>query len=136
MLLPFIELIPQRDKGDCGIAALAMFLGKSYEDVFAKAITKCHPKPHVTGMYTRQLKDVAKRLGVTLSLKRSWDLETDCGLLSVEKIDKKDDEFPQHILLLRFGLLFDTDTTVWEPDAYFAVNSYRPISLLVGPEEN
>lgn len=131
MSLPFVELVPQQERADCGIAALAMLLGKRYLDVYAAAVTKAYPHPHTTGMYTRQLQQVAARFGVTLALRRTWDLENDCGLLTVEKIDRQPDEYAQHLVLLKFGLVFDTDMTVWEPADYFEMQGFRPVSILV-----
>ena len=138
MALPFVTLVIQRQHGDCGLAALAMLLGLSYEDVLAAAVTRRRPKPHVGGMYTREVTFLARRLGTPLAFTRTWDLETDCGLLTVEKTKiTAADTFTQHLVLLKFGLVFDTDGTVWEPETYFAQHDFRPVSLLVekGTEE-
>lgn len=129
-MLPMVGLVLQRGVADCGIAALAMYLGLSYEDVFAAVVTKAKPKPHQGGMTCRQVQSAACRFGVRLLLRRSWDLETSCGLLTVDKIEPKPDEFSQHLVLLRFGLIFDTDATVWEPETYFAQHRFKPVSLL------
>jgi hypothetical protein len=131
MSLPFVNLVIQRGKADCGIASLAMLLGLQYEDVFAVAITKKYPSPHHRGMYSRQIIATAKRLGTTLTLRRTWDLESSCGLLTVEKTDKQPDEFAQHLVLLKFGLIFDTDGIVWECDDYFRQLGFRPVSIFV-----
>ncbi len=131
MSLPFVELVIQRGKGDCGIAALAMLLGRPYEDVFAAAITRTCQKPHHSGMLTRQIQAAAARLGIVLILRRSWDLESSAGLLTVEQTEPKPDEFTQHLVLLKFGLIFDTDGTVWEPETFFEQQKFRPVSLLV-----
>lgn len=136
MSLPFVELVPQQEKGDCAIAALAMLLGKRYLDVYAAAVTKAFPRPHSSGMYTRQLIQLAQRFDVRLLFTRSWDMENDCGLLTVEKINKQPDEFAQHLVLLKFGLIFDTDLTVWEPEDYFRMQGFRPVSLLVEEEQS
>jgi hypothetical protein len=133
--LPFVKIELQQGVADCGITALAMLLGRSYLDVLTAAITKKHPRPHQAGMHTRQVQAVAKRLGVSLVLRRSWDLEASCGLLSVEKMGAKPDEFNFHMVLLKFGLIFDTDGTVWEPDDYFQTEKFRPVSLLVEQED-
>jgi len=136
MALPFVTLVLQRQSGDCGLAALAMLLGCSYEDVLAAAVTRRRPKPHVGGMYTREVTYLARKLGTPLVFKRTWDFESDCGLLTVEKIKvATTDEYRQHLVLLKFGLLFDTDGTVWEPETYFAQHDFRPVSLLVIKEE-
>lgn len=131
MSFPFVQVVPQQEHADCGIAALAMLLNKRYLDVYSAAVTKRFPKPHDSGMYTRQLQQLARRFGVSLVLRRSWDLENDCGLLTVERTEKKPDEFVQHLVLLKFGLIFDTDLTVWEPESYFDMQGFRPVSILV-----
>lgn len=130
MSLPFVELVLQRSKGDCGVAALAMLLGRTYEDVLSAAVTKRNAKPHVGGMFTRQLQRIARRLDARLLLRRAWDLEVSCGLLTVERTEKLPDEFQQHLVLLKFGLVFDTDGSVWEPETYFAQHGFKPVSLL------
>lgn len=129
-------MVLQQGKADCGIAALAMFVGKSYADVFAAAVTRRFPKPHVSGMYTRQIIELAWRLGVALVLRRAWDLENDCGLLTVEKLNPTEDDFKQHLVLLKFGLVFDTDGTVWAPEDYFELQGFRPVSILVEEGES
>lgn len=134
MSLPFVNLQIQRGRGDCGIAALAMLLGRSYEDVFAAAVTRKYRNPHESGMYSAQIVKAAKRLGTTLTLRRTWDLESSCGLLTVDKINKQPDDYPQHLVLLKFGLIFDTDGTVWEPELYFEQNGFRPVSIFVEEE--
>lgn len=131
MSLPFVELILQRSTADCGITALAMLLGRPYEDVFVAAITKKYRQPHKAGMYARQIQELSRRLGTKLVLKRTWDLENSCGLLTVEKIDKTEQDFAQHLVLLKFGLIFDTDATCWEPDFYFEKQGFKPVSILV-----
>lgn len=134
MSLPFVNIVLQQDKADCAIAVLAMYLGLPYHDVFAAAITPTFPAPHKKGMYSRQIIQLAKRLNLKLTLKRTWDLETSCGLLTIEKIDKQPDEFAQHMVLLKFGLIFDTDGTVWEPADYFEQQKFRPVSIFVEEE--
>jgi hypothetical protein len=132
--LPFVNLQLQRGRGDCGIAALAMLLGQSYENVFAAAVTRKYRKPHEVGMYSKQIVQAARRLGTRLVLRRTWDLETSCGLLTVERLNKAVDEFSQHLVLLKFGLVFDTDGTVWEPELYFEQHGFRPVSIFMEVE--
>lgn len=136
MSLPFVELVIQHSAGDCGLATLAMYLGKPYEDVLLAAVSKKAPNPHIGGMMTRQIVRAAKRLGTRFILRRSWDIENDCGLLTVEKLERKPDEFAQHLVLLKWGLIFDTDGTVWEPDLYMTQHGFRPVSLLVEEDES
>lgn len=132
--LPFVELVLQRSTGDCGIAALAMLLGLPYEDVFAALVTPTYPKPHRVGLMTRHVKQAAKRLGVSLALRRVWDLDESTGLLTVERNTPDAEQFKQHLVLLKFGLVFDTDGKAWEPETYFAQHDFKPVSLLTAEE--
>jgi hypothetical protein len=132
--LPFVELLMTRGHADCGIVALAMFLNQSYENVLAAMVTKKHKAPHHGGMYTREIVAAAKRFDVVLALRRSWDEEEDTGLLTVERLIPDPNEFRQHIVLLKFGLIFDNDGKVWEPETYYQQHEFKPVSLLVAVE--
>lgn len=108
-----------------------MLLGVPYEDVLGAAVkTTGGSRVHHAGMQTRDMKRTAKKLGVTLTLHRSIDLENDEGVLSVARA--KDDA---HAVLLKAGLIFDGDGTVWLPDVFLAATGYRPLSLLVRTED-
>jgi hypothetical protein len=133
--LPFVELLMTRGHADCGIIALAMFLNQSYENVLASMVTKKHKAPHVGGLMTREVVASARRFGVKLTLRRSWDEEEDTGLLTVERIRPSKYDFTQHIVLLRFGLVFDYDGKVWEPSTYYKHHGFKPVSLLVAMED-
>lgn len=129
-MLPVVKLQTQRAPGDCGVCALAMLLGVSYEDVLGAAVkTTARSRVHHTGMFTRDMKRTAKKLGVQLSLRRAIDLEHDEGVLSLEGASDA------HAVLLKAGLIFDGDGCVWEPETYMAATGYQPISLLVRAEE-
>lgn len=128
---PFVNVTLQQTHADCGIAAFAMLAGVSYVDALTAAVTPSRLKPHVGGMQTRQVVAMAKRLGHKLVLRRQFDLENDTGLLSVERLEPVPDTWMQHMVLLKWGLIFDTDGTVWETDVYFAQHKFRPLSLLV-----
>jgi hypothetical protein len=123
---PFVNITLQQSKADCGVASFAMLTGVSYLDAFAAIGSNVHK----TGMKTRQVVTMGRRLGYELKLQRQFDLDTDCGLLAVERVTKKAGEWDQHMVLLKWGLVFDTDGSVWEPDVYFAQHGFRPLSLL------
>jgi hypothetical protein len=107
-----------------------MLLGLPYEDVLGAAVkTTGGSRVHHAGMLTRDMKRTAKKLGVTLTLRRAIDLEQDEGVLSL------DGQEHCHAVLLKAGLIFDGDGTVWIPDVYLAATGYRPLSLLVRAEE-
>ncbi len=130
-MIPVVKLQVWRSSGDCAICALSMLLGVPYEDVLGVAVkTTGGSRVHHAGMLTRDMKRTAKKLGVTLTLRRAVDLEHDEGVLSL--YSKK---HGSHAALLKAGLIFEGDGTVWEPETYLAATGYRPLSLLVRAEE-
>lgn len=119
---PFLSVIPQHNGTDCAIACVAMLLGVTYERAllaFGDEL-KC-------GAKTRQIRAAAKKLGHALTLKRTFDLETDDGLLAVRSAKWKTD----HLVVLRDGLVIDTDATLWEPAVFLSAYEARALSLLV-----
>jgi hypothetical protein len=120
-----LRMVEQRHPADCCAAALAMLLGVSYEEALV-ATSHVEPGVLVAGMYLNQVQRAAKFLGVKLRRTRKYDLETDTGILNV----MDDDEF-DHVVVLRYGLFFNTDLTVWEPDVYLRTRKARPGTLLV-----
>jgi hypothetical protein len=121
-----IHIQVQRAPGDCTITALSMLLGVPYEDVLGAAVkSTSSARVHHNGMFTRQMKATAKRLGQTLALRRGFDLERDEGILTVVDGDH------QHAVLLKSGLIFDGDGSVWNHAAFMKEYRYRPVSLLV-----
>lgn len=128
---PVVQIQVQRTAGDCTICALSMYLGRGYEDVLGAAVASTNSaRVHHNGMFTRDMKSTAKRLGVILDLCRGFDVDNDEGVLSLTDAEKN-----QHAVLLKSGLIFDGDGTVWEPQTYFSHYHYRPISLLVRRED-
>lgn len=124
-------VLPQmsRAPGDCAVCALSMFLQRPYEDVLAAAVQSTDSgRIHINGMTTRDMKRTAQRLGVSLKLRRGFDFDEDDGVLSV--CDKRE----QHAVLLRAGLIFDSDGSCWEPAEYLDEFGYRAMSLLVRVE--
>ena len=127
---PVVQIQVQRAPGDCSICALSMYLGRPYEDVLGAAVrTTQRSRIHHVGMFTREMKRTAAKLGIVLTLRRGFDLDADEGVLAVTDGDK------QHAVLLKAGLIFDGDGTVWEPEVFLAHYHYRPISLLVRDED-
>lgn len=132
---PVVQIQVQRAEGDCAIVALSMYLGVGYEDVLASAVAVTGRRAHRSGLFTRDIKQVAKRLGTTLTLRRTFDMETACGVLALRKTTKGEKAQEEHAVLLRAGLVFDTDGTVWEPETYLEHHKYRVLSLLVADED-
>lgn len=97
-----------QDHSDCAIATLAMYLGYSYVDVLRVAALKEKQYQAKHGMMVDEIIATAKLLGTTLSFSRTVDLEDDYGILVL----------PEHVNLLRNGLIIDPDGTIWEVDDY------------------
>ena len=128
---PIVQIQVQRAEGDCAIVSLSMYLGLGYEDVLAAAVQVTGRRAHRSGLFTRDMKRVAKQLGTTLTLHRVFDVETACGLLALRKSTAKGErQEEEHAVLLRAGLIFDTDGTVWEPETFLQHYKYRVLSLL------
>ena len=57
-----IDPIVQKDSTDCGIAAIAMLLGRPYADVFQVA-QKVAPNSQQQGLWTTEIKKICEQLG-------------------------------------------------------------------------
>ena len=120
---PIITVIVQRAESDCGVAALAMILGKTYEEVLV-ACGHDHPRVLTKGLWATGMSRVAASLGVTLTRKRTFDVETAFGLLCLS----------DHVVVLKNGLIIDPgDGSVWDADVYLATKDERATLLLVPP---
>ena len=126
-----LRMVPQRTEGDCTIVALAMFLGENYEDVLAMAAASQDFQVHHDGMYNRQVKQVAECFGVHLVEKHKWDEEEADGILSL----KNPKTHACHVVVLRYGLIFDGDLGVWEPSVYYQHTGYKAWGILIRKEK-
>lgn len=107
---PLVVVVPQRHQADCGAAALSMFLSASYEEVLL-ALNK--PSMLRGGVWLTDLIRAARCFDVRLKKKPVWDAEQDDGIAQVRQR-----RGPYHVVLVRAGLIFDTDCSVWEPDDF------------------
>ena len=123
---PILKVIPQRHVADCGGACLAMLCGVSYENALV-AVAQEQPNVCVTGVYLRELRTAAKRLGYALKAKRRFDLETDTGILNLSSRKWK----LEHLVLLREGLVIETDGTLWDAELYLKQHRAKLGSLYV-----
>lgn len=110
MTIPLVVMQPQRHSSDCTVAALAMAVGASYEDAL---LAFKEPDVLRSGAWLTQVQRAAKRLGVDLKRKRQWDPEKDEGIAQVRHRRGN-----HHCVVIREGLVFDTDFTVWLPPDY------------------
>jgi len=115
----------QGENADCAIVALSMYLGVSYEDVLREVALVDKRNKGRAGLWTRQIKQVARRLGHELVVKRKVDLDEDYGILLLF----------DHIAVLRNGLLLETNGEVWDIHDYLAaLDNISVEGILVVPE--
>jgi hypothetical protein len=120
-----LTVIAQRHKMDCGIAALAMLLGLSYErvSVIAYAIAA---DVATTGLNLKEIQAIAQHCGVSLDRHRTYNLETGLGILSVRR--------PTwwHCVILRQGIIVDPNAgRIFEARDYLSSQKARACTLLV-----
>lgn len=120
---PFLQVVPQRHQFDCAVACLAMLVGQDYETVLLAFNSLA---PLVMGVRTRDIKRAAKVLGHQLRFTRRVDLEHDTGLLAVRSAKWK----TEHLVVLKEGLVVDTDATIWDADVFLAAYEATVLSLL------
>ena|SRR3990167_1188996 len=121
-----VEPIIQKDAGDCAVAALAMLLSLPYAEV-SKVALELTKKPHKKGLYTRDMKRIAHKLGHELISKQAKgvDLDGATGIVLV----KFDDA--EHALFMFLGVIFDPwNGWLWELDAYLAEKKAHPLTFL------
>ena len=125
MSAPILRVCVQRETNDCAVAALAMLLGRSYEDVL-RAVTVSDKMQGRTGLWTKTMQRIARRLGFTLRVRRLTDLDA-YGIIRLY----------DHAVVLRSGLIINPgDGTIWDADAYLSNYGVTPddCQLLVAEE--
>ncbi len=103
-----------------------MICGVSYENALV-AVAQVAPNVCAVGMWTKEIRQAAKLLGFTLKSKRRVDLENDTGILNLSS----DRWRCEHVVVLREGLLIETDGTLWEPTIFLNHYQAKVGSLLV-----
>lgn len=122
-MTPLVTLVGQRHDNDCGVACLAMYLGISYEDAliaFEGEATEVMKK----GVWWSQLKRAAAKHGVRMVIRRKWS-STDEGILEI-KYRKQ-----WHVVVLRHGLIFDTNYKVWSLHDFYSTPPPAPFGALL-----
>jgi len=112
------KVIEQRESADCAIAAMAMFTGKSYEDVL-RVVSVIDGDQGKKGLTDTQIRRVMRELGTPVRLTRSFDAEDVYGLLRLT----------DHMVLLRNGLAIE-DGTLWDVDDFLRARGYYPDGVL------
>ncbi len=122
------RIVAGREKNDCAICVLAMYLGRSYEDVLREVAVRDRPWQGRQGLRLWEIEQVARALGTPLKRVRKYDLATAYGMLSL----------PNHLVLVRSGSIIDPEpggATLWEADDFFHAYGVRPGVLLVARDE-
>jgi hypothetical protein len=121
-------IVPGREPNDCAICVLAMYLGRSYEDVLREVAVRDRPWQGRLGLRLVEIEQIARALGTTLKRHRKYELSTAYGMLSL----------PSHLVLLRSGMVVDPEpggATLWEVDDFLHAYDVRPGVLLVAQED-
>lgn len=125
-----IRLHTKRGKADCSIAALASYLGRDYEEVLIAA-SKINKAFWHNGLSGPQHVRVAQRLGFRTRWTKTYDIETDRGVLWMQYHDNADLE---HSVVLIDGLIFDPEyvpATLIEQYDYCRILNGNPNALLM-----
>src|SRR4029079_453431 len=107
---PIIRVIPQRYDSDCGVSCLAMICGVTYENALV-AVAQFAPNVCISGMWLKHLESAALLLGFKLRRRRTFDWDTDTGILVLSR-----PRLPLHVVVLREGLVIETDGCLWESE--------------------
>jgi ABC-type bacteriocin/lantibiotic exporter with double-glycine peptidase domain len=122
------RIVAGRERNDCAVCVLAMYLGVSYEDVLRAVAVRDRPYQGRQGLRLREIERIARALGTTLRRHRKYDPATAYGILSL----------PHHVVLLRAGMIVDPEPgggSLWEVEDYFHAYGVRPGLLLVANGE-
>jgi hypothetical protein len=118
------HVVPVIEDHSCATWSLAFYLGIPLADVI-RAVTLIDSRDMGRhGLSIRTIQRVAKSLGSTLRLKRSPDLDEIYGILVLS----------QHVAVVRNGLTFETDGTVWDVEHYLLEMGEVPEGVLVAVE--
>ena len=125
---PFLKIQLQRHPMDCAVVCLAMLLGLEYEEV----LMAFRHNVMAEGATLKQLRTAATRLGHKIHEKPHFDMDTATGIIDVRSGQWHND----HLVVLKDGMIFDTDATVWEADVFLSAYAATPLRLLYVKEEN
>lgn len=119
-----IDPIVQKEEWDCGVACLAMLLGRAYADVRAR-VRKCPD-----GLSNRQMMRCAAALGQRLS-HRPHVGDDDVGILDLER--EINDRWEGHFALYIRGAVYNPASgQLWpDVDTYLQYSRYRVCGIFV-----
>lgn len=127
-MIATLEPIIQKSTSDCGVAALAMYLNRPYREVSSAAL-KVAPRVHKAGLWTTQMKMIAKALHHNLVSVRVTELDDMTGLLTLAAGTKPKEE---HVVVLFQGVVIDpSDGLLWDRETYLSHGAWRITGVLV-----
>jgi hypothetical protein len=123
-----VEMVMQKDGADCGVASLAMLLGKGYSDVRAM----CQKNVGDIGMTNAQIHSAARKLGRKLKYHRG-NKTFKLGIIKLERaVHDRPRTKEYHVAVFFYGVILNpADGLVWEPEALFAARRWKPIGIFV-----
>lgn len=128
-----VDPFPQKDGGDCAVAALAMYLGVGYQQVRAV----CHKNVGTDGLTDRQILNTARKLKQPLRWTNDGDLSETIGILKVERPEHDNPkELEYHTVVLLKGVIYNpADGLIWtDIDAFFKARRWKPVGVFVRKE--
>jgi hypothetical protein len=122
---PIMRVEARRQSNDCAVWALSTYLGIPYDEVW-QTVVKLDRSKGKNGLHTATIRRISKALGRPLQRFSALRVSDDSyGVLIVT-----DDENDGHAVVVRNGLVFDTDTTVWDLPAWLECRKARIDDLL------
>jgi hypothetical protein len=126
-VIPLVVIPRSQEAADCGVVALALWLGLPYSQV-AAAVATVRPLALVNGMYQSEIQKVARIFDRTLKVRRRFNLDDKpSGLLMLDMGDG------HHAVVLFEGVII-SDGKVWNYDAFMTQAKAKPLSLLTEDE--
>ncbi len=125
---PTFEPRRMKDEGDCWAACLEMLLDKPYSEVVAAGPKRGRPAEE--GLTTRQIINVAKRLGATLKYTKTEEPPyTGIGILALEP--KPGFEGDEHVTLYANGMVYEVTNGLMYTDlgAYCDARGFRVVGF-------
>lgn len=111
--------IKGREEDDCAIAAIATYLNQTYEDVLRVVSEVDKKNKGKKGLFPAQLRKVCAHFGVNVKKSRGLHILDEYGLLWM----------PGHVAVIRNGLLFDADGSIWDVEDYLKHHGVEEVSL-------
>ena len=117
------------DHGDCGVVAIAMATGLTYEETLSACLTVTPEVLHA-GLESRHIRAILALLGYRTRRRTKFDLDDDTGLLWVEDTKKE-----PHLVYLWAGRVINPSTkesvsALWkDPDDYLKTGGWTAVWL-------